>query len=674
MDKIKKILSYNLRTLVCLLMFMIGMSILFLNCQVVEASEDEIIIEDLTEWLGADKKEVYFKFSNMDYDDYGSEGSEFTYYGLFNDVTMYLTDDKVSGISIEYFVDSLVSYSDESYDEVFGDNSDFYSMYMLMLSPYDIRDVEAVDEVMEQYGLKFYSAYFISDTMRYAEFYFNDEYSACVVLGYDVGYDGSVILSSIEYGFLEDDLFDVILTYDEYRINRIDDKINNIDTEGLFESYCEDYGCYQDESGTLYTTGSISDDASFIVVNDQDEIVFGICPLFSYMEIENSDDYNGTIMIYSKYPEENGEYKWIVLSFANEDGQSLAIQYFDGTETVELNLYEADVEYESEDIEPESEYLELETEIDESELVSNEEDNALSTVSIEYVDIEEYLNANVTTVLINLNAYDNGMNEFYDYEYVVEGYSGTAVTFCYPYTSDAYFPCYVKVYFSDYYFETDAIVSNGYSFGGLTYDSDIENVYAYINASSDYWELLYDIESNSVGHRELIFVTENYDKLLDITFTGYDESNTDIVTNDKLESLVYTDDSDYIQETITYASQKDAWVENDQTDSDLTVIIGEEGSANAADVAFDKDWYQKYTYSDGGGNNMSFSWLDDGYFGIEFDWGSYSAYDLDSGTYSITGDGYYHYEGDGYAIEYDAVNNAVLFIPGAGGSSWFYAN
>ncbi|MCD8015657.1 MAG: hypothetical protein LUG99_21350 [Lachnospiraceae bacterium] len=122
-----------------------------------------------------------------------------------------------------------------------------------------------------------------------------------------------------------------------------------------------------------------------------------------------------------------------------------------------------------------------------------------------------------------------------------------------------------------------------------------------------------------------------------------------------------------------YAIMNDKECSIDCYDEDGTYYRLELKSGDNADVDFDKDWYQKYTFSDGG-NTMSFSWLDDGYFAIEFEWGSYSGYDLDSNSYYITEDGYYHYEGDGYAIEYDAVNNAVLFIPGAGGSSWLYAD
>lgn len=102
---------------------------------------------------------------------------------------------------------------------------------------------------------------------------------------------------------------------------------------------------------------------------------------------------------------------------------------------------------------------------------------------------------------------------------------------------------------------------------------------------------------------------------------------------------------------------------------------GEEWSEESSDEdAFDEEWYKKNTYTDEDGNTMSFGWLDDGSFEIEFEWGVYSAYDLDSSGYTPTEEGYYRYNGNGYCIEYDVENNAVLFVPGAGGSVWYYAD
>lgn len=106
---------------------------------------------------------------------------------------------------------------------------------------------------------------------------------------------------------------------------------------------------------------------------------------------------------------------------------------------------------------------------------------------------------------------------------------------------------------------------------------------------------------------------------------------------------------------------------------DFDSIGEDEGAANVSD-SFDEAWYKNNTYTDEDGNEMSFAWLDDGSFQIEFEWGAYSAYDLDASGYTINDEGYYIYDGDGYCIEYDAKNNAVLLVPGSGGSVWYYAD
>ncbi|MCD8015658.1 MAG: Ig-like domain-containing protein [Lachnospiraceae bacterium] len=88
---------------------------------------------------------------------------------------------------------------------------------------------------------------------------------------------------------------------------------------------------------------------------------------------------------------------------------------------------------------------------------------------------------------------------------------------------------------------------------------------------------------------------------------------------------------------------------------------------------FNKYWYTKYTYKSSSGTIMTFSWLDSGDFGIEFSGVSYGAYDFNVSSYTKTSDGYYFYDAGTYGIKYDASKNAVLFIPGVGGSTWYYA-
>ncbi len=128
-------------------------------------------------------------------------------------------------------------------------------------------------------------------------------------------------------------------------------------------------------------------------------------------------------------------------------------------------------------------------------------------------------------------------------------------------------------------------------------------------------------------------------------------------------------------------SAEEYTVSENETDSDWDTEEqaefedDEEWSEESSDEdSFDEEWYKKNTYTDEDGNTMSFGWLDDGSFEIEFEWGVYSAYDLDSSGYTPTEEGYYRYNGNGYCIEYDVENNAVLFVPEAGGSVWYYAD
>ncbi|MCD8015787.1 MAG: Ig-like domain-containing protein [Lachnospiraceae bacterium] len=96
-------------------------------------------------------------------------------------------------------------------------------------------------------------------------------------------------------------------------------------------------------------------------------------------------------------------------------------------------------------------------------------------------------------------------------------------------------------------------------------------------------------------------------------------------------------------------------------------------SGSSSSSSFNKYWYKKYTYKSSSGSIMTFSWLDSGDFGIEFSGVSYGAYDFNVSSYTKTSDGYYFYDAGTYGIKYDASKNAVLFIPGVGGSTWYYA-
>ncbi len=102
-------------------------------------------------------------------------------------------------------------------------------------------------------------------------------------------------------------------------------------------------------------------------------------------------------------------------------------------------------------------------------------------------------------------------------------------------------------------------------------------------------------------------------------------------------------------------------------------VYEEAPEENTVSQSFDPEWYKKYVYTDGAGSVMSFVWLDDGWFNIEFGDESYGTYDMNSNVYGITDEGFYRYEGDGHYIEYDATNNAVLVAPYDGASRWYYA-
>ncbi len=100
------------------------------------------------------------------------------------------------------------------------------------------------------------------------------------------------------------------------------------------------------------------------------------------------------------------------------------------------------------------------------------------------------------------------------------------------------------------------------------------------------------------------------------------------------------------------------------------------------------DWYKTTTFTSEDGTVMTFAWQDNGTFLIEFDGKAYStSYDFDASEYFIAYEGtydytenvlayriVYQYDGDGYGITYDADANAVCFVPGLGGSTWFYSD